>query len=65
MNLSDAAAHFGSKKALAKACGISEQAVQKWRKTGIPDARQFQIEQLTDGALKALPSWERDEASAA
>jgi hypothetical protein len=63
MKTSDAAEHFGGMKAMAKALGISEQAVHKWGDYP-PDARQFQIAQLSDGSLVAEPSWEREASNA-
>ena len=59
MKTSEAAEHFGGMKAMAKALDISEQAVHKW---GLfpPDARQYQIQELTGEALKAEPSWKRE-----
>ena len=57
MNTAQAVAHFGSKKKLAEALGISPSAVTLWA-NAIPTLRQFQIQMLTCGALKA----ERDAA---
>ena len=47
--------HFGSQAAAAKALGVTRAAVLFWRNTGIPKTRQFQIEVVTKGALKAVP----------
>ena len=44
--------HYGSMYATAKALGISHQAVQKWGEYP-PAMRQFQLEIMTDGKLKA------------
>jgi transcriptional repressor of cell division inhibition gene dicB len=52
MNTKDAAAHYGSKTALAEALGISRAAVSLWGDT-VPEARQYQLEILTKGKLKA------------
>lgn len=52
MNTAQAVAHFGSKKKLAEALGISPSAVTLWADT-IPTLRQFQIQMLTSGYLKA------------
>lgn len=52
MNTAQAVAHFGSKKKLAEALGISPSAVTLWADT-IPTLRQFQIQMLTSGDLKA------------
>lgn len=50
MNMTDAVAHFGSKKKLADALGISPSAVTMWGES-IPELRQYQIERLTKGKL--------------
>lgn len=52
MNTSQAVTHFGSKKKLAVALGISPSAVTLWA-DAIPTLRQFQIQMMTSGALKA------------
>jgi len=49
---SDAIRFFGSKAELARALGIKRQAITSWRDR-VPLARQYQIEQLTGGKLKA------------
>ncbi|NUW71396.1 Cro/Cl family transcriptional regulator [Vibrio mediterranei] len=43
--------HFGSQQAVANALGISQVAVHKW-KDNIPELRAYQIEKITEGALK-------------
>jgi len=53
MNIDSAVAHFGSKQELAKAIGVSPSAVSQWGKS-IPSLRQFQIQALTNGELKAM-----------
>jgi len=52
MTRTDAINHFGSQAALAKALGIGRASVNGWGEE-IPIGRQFQIEVLTDGVLKA------------
>lgn len=52
MKTKDAIQHFGSVKALASALNISKQAVYKWGEFVDP-LRQFQIEVLTRGKIKA------------
>jgi len=52
MKTKDVAAHFGSKKNLATALGISPGAVTMWGEY-VPDSRQYQIQVLTKGAFKA------------
>jgi len=51
MNKSEAVAFFGSQSALAKALGVSRSSVSEWG--DVPIGRQFQLEVLTAGALKA------------
>jgi len=51
MKKSEAVAHYKSMAALARALGITTAAVAQWDE--IPGPRQYQIEVLTDGALKA------------
>ena len=52
MKKSDALEHFGNASKLAKALGISPQAVHLWPDE-IPTPRDYQIEVLTNGMLKA------------
>ncbi|MBT8766707.1 Cro/CI family transcriptional regulator [Metapseudomonas boanensis] len=54
MRTQDAADYFGSKKKLAEALHIQPSAVTQWGEE-VPWARQYQIEVLTSGALKAGP----------
>lgn len=51
MKKSDVIKHFGSKSAVARALGISPQAVFGWPEK-VPDLRAYQIEELTKGQLK-------------
>ena len=53
MKRSDAISHFGGIPELAKALGISYEAVRQWTETDIPLLRQYQIQVLTEGKLKA------------
>lgn len=56
MTKSEAIAHFGSVRALADALGFrAVQSVYDWPEDGIPEARQYQIQVLTKGRLKATP----------
>ena len=56
MTKSEAIAHFGSVKKLADALGLkSVQAVYQWPDDGIPEGRQYQIQAMTKGKLKASP----------
>lgn len=51
MTKSQAIKHFGSITALAKALGVTYEAVRQW--ADVPELRQYQIERITKGALKA------------
>ncbi|GLO23531.1 Cro/CI family transcriptional regulator [Pseudomonas putida] len=51
MTKSQAIKHFGSISALAKALGVTYEAVRQWQE--VPELRQYQIERLTRGDLKA------------
>lgn len=54
MKLDQALQHYGSQTALAKALRITKAAVSLWAQDGkIPELRQYQIEALTKGKLKA------------
>lgn len=55
MNMTDAIKHFGSKTKLAAALGINPSAVTQWGET-VPESRQYQIQVMTDGRLKASPT---------
>ena len=55
MNYDDIKAHFGTEKACAAALGIEQPSVNSWKKKGIPWMRQMQIQELTEGKLKADP----------
>lgn len=54
MTKSQAIKHFGSVSALAKALGTTYEAVRQWEEE-IPELRQYQIEVVSGGALKAAP----------
>lgn len=45
--------HFGGRDKAISALGIYRQLWEHWQKTGIPKGRQFQIEVVTRGKLKA------------
>ena len=55
MKVSDALTHFGTKANLAKALGIDRSAVTLWGEV-IPKGRQYELQVLTKGKLKAEPS---------
>lgn len=52
MRTSEAIACFGSVRELAKALGLTEQAVYLWGEYP-PPLRQYEIEELTGGRLRA------------
>ncbi len=52
MKIQDAIKHYGSKGAIARALGITKQAVSAWGDR-VPEGRAYQIEVLTNGALRA------------
>jgi len=47
-----AVSYFGTPVALASALGITRQAVNDWGEF-VPEGRAYQLEVLTEGALKA------------
>ncbi|WDG52468.1 Cro/CI family transcriptional regulator [Pseudomonas chlororaphis] len=51
MTKSQAIKHFGSISALAKALNVTYEAVRQWEV--VPELRQYQIERITQGTLKA------------
>jgi len=61
MKTQDAIAHFGGIPELARALGIRRQAVHQWSDE-VPRSRAFELEVLTQGALKAVDE-EPDDAS--
>jgi hypothetical protein len=56
MTKAQAVQFFGSSAALARAIGVSRQSVHGWR--DIPIGRQYQLEVVTNGKLRA----DRDDA---
>lgn len=54
MLANDAIRHFKSKMALARALGVTRQAVQGWarKRSPLPIDRAFQVQDLTKGKLK-------------
>ena len=54
MSPQEAIQHFGSQSALAGALGLTQPTVSGWKNEGrIPYTRQFQLQVLTGGKLKA------------
>lgn len=54
MRTADVLAHFKTQQAIAEALGIKQPSVADWKEFP-PDRRQFQLERITNGALKAEP----------
>ena len=52
MKKKDAVLYFGNTVKLAKALGIAQAAISQWPED-IPQRRAFEIERITNGALKA------------
>ncbi|MEQ7870717.1 Cro/CI family transcriptional regulator [Chromohalobacter salexigens] len=52
MKKADAINYYGSATALAKALSITLQAIGQWGDE-VPLLRQYQLERMTDGALRA------------
>lgn len=52
MTLKDVLQHFGTQQKAADFFGLRQSSICKWR-AGIPVPRQYQIEVLTGGKLKA------------
>lgn len=51
MKTADAIRYFQTKSALARALGVSKQAVAQWGDT-VPDGRAYQLQVITSGKLK-------------
>lgn len=52
MKKTDAIAYFGTPTAVARALGIFPAAVYQWGEN-VPPRRAYELEKITDGALKA------------
>lgn len=52
MKTQDAIKHFGGRQQLADALGITRPATYEWGDT-VPELRQYQIEVLSGGAMRA------------
>ena len=52
MKTQDAIKHFGGRQQLADVLGITRPAIYEWGET-VPELRQYQIEVLSGGALRA------------
>lgn len=57
MQKSDAIQYFGSAPKLARALGLTRQAIYQWPDT-VPDLYQYKLAAITDGALRvsSLPA---------
>ena len=54
MTITEAIQYFGNKRELARICGFKMALPHLWKFRGfIPIAAQMQIEEITDGKLKA------------
>lgn len=57
MKIAEAEQHFGNRRKLAEALGITSQAVSQWAKRGqIPEGMAYKLEVITHGALKVNPA---------
>jgi len=54
MTFNEVIEHFGSVAAVASKLGISDKAVYLW-KEGVPKGRQWELQAITKGKLKADP----------
>jgi DNA-binding transcriptional regulator YdaS (Cro superfamily) len=56
MKIQQAETHFGNRRKLAEALGITSQAISQWGKRGqIPEGVAYKLEVLTKGVLKVNP----------
>lgn len=53
MKKSEVIEFFGGVQQTADALGIRYQSVREWPEDGVPEGRQYQIQILSDGQLKA------------
>ncbi|HAI34260.1 MAG TPA: Cro/Cl family transcriptional regulator [Alcanivorax sp.] len=53
MKKSEVIEFFGGVQQTADALGIRYQSVREWPEEGVPEGRQYQIQVLTQGELKA------------
>jgi len=57
VKLEQAEQHFGNRRKLAEALGITTQAVSQWVRRGrIPEGIAYKLESITNGALKVNPT---------
>jgi len=62
MQTKEAVKHFGSQTAVGKALGITKGAVSNWKGT-VPLLRAYQLQEISEGKLKAPKFWDGDESS--
>jgi DNA-binding transcriptional regulator YdaS (Cro superfamily) len=56
MNVQQAEAHFGNRRKLAEALGITSQAISQWvKRKQMPEGVAYKLEVITGGALKVNP----------
>jgi DNA-binding transcriptional regulator YiaG len=56
MKIAEAEQHFGNRRKLAEALGITSQAVSQWAKRGqIPEGMAYKLQVLTNNGLKVNP----------
>jgi len=64
MNKVDAIQHFGTQQNLARALGITKSSISQWGDS-IPMRRAYELERITNGALKAIsPSGDKRQKAA-
>jgi DNA-binding transcriptional regulator YdaS (Cro superfamily) len=57
MDVKQAEQHFGSRRKLAEALGITSQAISQWvKRKQIPEGIAYKLEVITGGALKVNPA---------
>lgn len=56
MQKQEAIEHFGNANRLAKALGLTRQAVYAWKDGELPELYQYKLHHLTDGKLPLSPS---------
>jgi len=57
MNVQQAEAHFGNRRKLAEALGITSQAISQWvKRKQMPEGVAYKLEVITGGALKVNPN---------
>lgn len=57
MKVQQAEQHFGNRRKLAEALGITSQAVSQWAKRGqIPEGVAYKLQVITGGALMVNPA---------